>query len=150
VADSRTENGGAPRRGPLGRVLGESIGGLDQLLRLLPEVVGQLRRISRYTESMATEVRGMHAAVVRLEHEVQGLRQDVVGLDHRMEAVEETVARLEPSIADMNLAVRPLRRARARLPRRLPDTPVPAALAESEPPELEAGGPHGDPLVPRA
>ena len=120
-------------------------------MRLLPEVVGQLRRISRFTESMATEVRGMHAAVVRLEHEVQGLRQDVVQLDHRMEAVEQTVGRLEPAIADMNLAVRPLRRARARLPHRAPEKAMAGdLLLQPEPPELETGGPQGDPLIPRA
>jgi hypothetical protein len=85
----------------------------------------------------------MHAAVVRLEHEVQGLRQDVRGLDGRMESVEAGMARLEPHIADVNLAMRPLRRAKARLPHR-------SATGHPEPSELDGGGPQGDPLLPAA
>jgi hypothetical protein len=133
-------NGGPPRRGPLGRVLGDSLGEVSQLLRLLPEVAHHLKKISRYTETMATEVRGMHAAVVRLEHEVQGLRVDVVSLDARMSGIEAGMGRLEPHIADVNLAMRPLRRARARLPQRSPGNGD-AIVAP-----LDPDPPHGDPL----
>lgn len=134
MEESHTDNGatderrepGSRRRSPLGRVLGDSFNELN-VLRLLPEVTSHLRQISRFTETMASEVRGMHAAVVRLEHEVQGLREQVGALDGRMQAVEQGMGRLEPHIADVSLVMRPLRRARARLPQK------PATVA-SEPP----------------
>lgn len=135
-ADPRSGSG--PRRGPLGRVLGDSLGEVAQLLRLLPEVAHHLKKISRFTESMATEVRGMHAAVVRLENEVQGLREDVVSLDARMAGIEQGMSRLEPHIADVNLAIRPLRRARARLPHR--------SNGEALAAPVDPDAPHGDPL----
>jgi uncharacterized coiled-coil protein SlyX len=55
----------------------------------------------------------------------------VVRLEERMVEVEGRMARLEPHIADVNLAVRPLRRARARLPQRA--AAVEAANGEQPP-----------------
>jgi hypothetical protein len=46
------------------------------------------------------------------------LNERVQDLGDRMAAVETAVTRLEPHVADVNLAMRPLRRARARLPTR--------------------------------
>ena len=149
MAEDRTDSGtfedprGSARRGPLGRMLGDSFGELNQLLRLLPELAHHLKQISRFTESMATEVRGMHAAVVRLEHEMQGLREEVAGIDDRMAAIEAGMDRLEPYIADVNLAVRPLKRARARLPHRSAAADGTDAL-----PADDVAGPSGDPLRP--
>jgi hypothetical protein len=97
---------------------------------------------------MATEVRGMHAAVVRLEHEVQGLRVDVGELDVRLTAIDEGMSRLEPHIADVNLAMRPLRRARARLPHRSNGVAAAAALdVEAVAAPVDPDAPHGDPLT---
>jgi hypothetical protein len=102
---------------PLGRLLSESLGDLN-VLRLLPEVTSHLRAIRRFTESMDNEVRGMRLGVERLEVQVEGLKDQVASLDARCVEIETRMARLEPYIADVNLAIRPLRRARARLPQR--------------------------------
>lgn len=114
-ANSPASEHEAHRSRRLGRLLGDSVG---EALRFLPELAADLRAIRHNTETMASEVRGMHSAVRRVEHEVQGLRGDVMRLEQRMVEVESGMARLEPHIADVNLAVRPLRRARARLPQR--------------------------------
>ena len=71
----------------------------------------------------------MHASVERIEVEIADLTERITIdlteritiLGGRMESVEAAVVRLEPHIANVNLAVRPLRRARARLPGR-PET----------------------------
>ena len=67
---------------------------------------------------MDNEVTGMHASVERIEVEMRELSSRISALDARMESVEGAIGRLEPYVADLNLAIRPLRRARARLPGR--------------------------------
>jgi hypothetical protein len=104
-------------------------------LRLLSELAADLRVIRKHTISMDHEVTGMHASVERIEVEMHGLSERIGALDERMAAVEGAIERLEPHVADLNLAIRPLRRARARFPNR----PGPEA-AEAEP-EAEAGEP---------
>jgi hypothetical protein len=103
------------RRGPLaplGRIVADSVGELN-FLRVLPILAAHLKAIRRYTEHMDDEVTGMHAAVERMEGEIRLLREDISGLEQR-------IGRLEPYLEDVNLAVRPFRRARARLPGRHP------------------------------
>jgi chromosome segregation ATPase len=102
---------------PLGRLLSDSLGDLN-VLRLLPEVTSHLRAIRRFTEGINAEVAGMHAGVVRLEGQVAELKTEVSGLNERVFAMEQRLGALEPHVADMSLAIRPLRRARARLPQR--------------------------------
>jgi hypothetical protein len=93
-------------------------------LRLLSQVAADLRSIRGHTISMDREVTGMHASVERIEVEMRELTARITELDGRMASVEAAVIRLEPHIADVNLAMRPLRRARARLPNRpQPDAP---------------------------
>jgi hypothetical protein len=87
-------------------------------LRLLSEVAADLRSIRRHTISMDREVTGMHASVERMEVEMRELTARITDLDGRMASVEAAVGRLEPHIADVSLAMRPLRRARARFPTR--------------------------------
>jgi hypothetical protein len=64
---------------------------------------------------MDPEMVGMHAAVERIEGQMGDLNVRIGELADRMSDVERAVARLEPHVADVNLAVRPLRRARARI-----------------------------------
>lgn len=99
---------------------------MGDVVRILPELAANLRAIRRATESMASEVRGMHTGVRRIELQVVELRDQVARMDGRVLAVEEHMGRLEPHIAEVNLAVRPLRRARARLAQRAP-APAPDA-----------------------
>jgi chromosome segregation ATPase len=87
-------------------------------LRLLAEITADLRSIRKHTISMDREVTGMHASVERIEVEMHELTTRITDLDRRMASVESAVVRLEPHIADVNLAIRPLRRARARFPNR--------------------------------
>jgi hypothetical protein len=87
-------------------------------LRVLAEVAADLRSIRRHTTSMDREVTGMHASVERIEVEMRALTTRMTDLDARMASVEAAVIRLEPHIADVNLAMRPLRRVRGRLPGR--------------------------------
>jgi chromosome segregation ATPase len=87
-------------------------------LRVLAEVAADLRSIRKHTISMDREVTGMHASVERIEVQMQELTARITDLDTRMESVESAVIRLEPHIADVNLAMRPLRRVRGRLPTR--------------------------------
>jgi chromosome segregation ATPase len=89
-------------------------------LRLLSQLAADLNSIRRHTISMDREVTGMHASVERIEVEMRELSGRIGALDDRMAMVEAAVERLEPHVADMNLAIRPLRRARARLPGRPP------------------------------
>ncbi len=117
---SSQESHGQGRLPSLGRLLGDSLGDLN-VLRLLPEVTSHLRAIRRFTESMDAEVRGMHAGVRRLELQVEALGGQVERLDGRVLEMESRLAELEPHIADVSLAIRPLRRARARLPHRSVD-----------------------------
>jgi hypothetical protein len=84
-------------------------------------VASDLRSIRKHTTSMDNEVTGMHASVERIEVEMRELSGRIGALDQRMESVEGAIGRLEPYVADLNLAMRPLRRARARLPGR-PDS----------------------------
>ncbi len=107
------------RRGPLaplGRIVADSVGELN-FLRVLPVLAAHLKAIRRYTEHMDDEVTGMHASVERMEGEIRMLRADISGL-------EEKIGRLEPYLEDVNMAVRPFRRARARLPGRPPSRDV--------------------------
>jgi chromosome segregation ATPase len=115
-----------PRRWP---GLGD-LGAQVNPLRLLAEVAADLRLIRKHTISMDREVTGMHASVERIEVEMRELTERIGALDRRMAAVEGAVERLEPHVADLNLAIRPLRRARARFPNR----PQPGApdLGEEE------------------
>jgi uncharacterized coiled-coil protein SlyX len=100
------------------------IGSAVNPLRVLAEVAADLRSIRKHTISMDREVTGMHASVERIEVEMRELTARITDLDGRMASVEAAVIRLEPHIADVNLAMRPLRRARARLPNRpQADTP---------------------------
>src|ERR1700730_289040 len=104
-----------PRRGPLaplGRIVANSVGEFN-FLRVLPVLAAHLKAIRRYTEHMDDEVTGVHASGERMEGESVLLREDISGLEQR-------IGRLEPYLEDVNLAVRPFRRARARLPRRHP------------------------------
>jgi chromosome segregation ATPase len=99
-------------------------------LRLLSQLAADLGSIRRHTISMDREVTGMHASVERIEVEMRELTSHIAELDERMASVESAVVRLEPYIADLNLALRPLRRARARFPNR----PVAEQPAGAEPP----------------
>jgi phage shock protein A len=94
------------------------LGAAANPLRLLAEMAADLRSIRKHTISMDREVTGMHASVERLEVEMRELTARITDLDRRMESVESAVVRLEPHIADVSLAMRPLRRARARFPNR--------------------------------
>lgn len=99
-------------------------------LRLLAEITADLRSIRKHTISMDREVTGMHASVERIEVEMRELTARISDLDQRMASVESAVIRLEPHIADVNLAMRPLRRVRGRLPGRPPTGSEPT---DSEP-----------------
>lgn len=114
---STREARGERRRPPLGRLLADGLGDLN-VLRLLPEVTSHLRAIRRFTQSMDSEVRSMNAGVRRLGVQLEELKGQVAQLDSRVGEMEERVGRLEPHLADVSLAIRPLRRARARLPQR--------------------------------
>lgn len=103
--------------------LGE-LGASVNPLRVLAEVAADLRSIRKHTISMDREVTGMHASVERIEVEMRELTARISDLDQRMGSVESAVIRLEPHIADVSLAMRPLRRARARFPGR-PHTATP-------------------------
>jgi phage shock protein A len=103
-----------PRRFP---GLGD-LGAAVNPLRLLSQLAADLNSIRRHTISMDREVTGMHASVERIEVEMRELTVRIGALDDRMAMVEAAVERLEPHVADMNLAIRPFRRARARLPGR--------------------------------
>ena len=109
-------------RSPLGRVVGEPLADLVAtarfLSRVLPEVARELRAIRTHVASMDPEMVGMHRAVQRIEGDIKGLNGRIDELSDHMAAVELAVTRLEPHIADVNLVMRPLRRARARLPMR--------------------------------
>ena len=115
--------------------LGE-LGSAVNPLRLLSQVAADLRSIRKHTISMDREVTGMHASVERIEVEMRELTSRITELDERMGSVESAVIRLEPYIADLNLAIRPLRRARARFPNR----PVSDQPGVDEEPPSEAAG----------
>ncbi len=115
--------------------LGE-LGSAVNPLRLLSELAADLRSIRKHTISMDREVTGMHASVERIEVEMRDLTSRITDLDERMASVESAVVRLEPYVADLNLALRPLRRARARFPNR----PVPESPEAGEAPPGEAAG----------
>jgi hypothetical protein len=66
------------------------------------------------------------------------LTDRIGALDERMGSVEGAVERLEPYVADLNLALRPIRRARARFPKAAP-AEVADAVAEA------AGAPDDGP-----
>jgi hypothetical protein len=109
----------ARRRLPgIGQIVSESVGDLGGVLRLVPDIANYLRAISFHTKHMDVEVTGMHAAVERLDVELRELRAEIAELDARMGTVADAVERLEPHIADVNMAMRPFRRARAKLPGR--------------------------------
>jgi chromosome segregation ATPase len=115
------------------------LGAAANPLRLLSELAADLRVISKHTVHMDREVTGMHASVERIEDEMRALTDRIGALDERMAAVEGAVERLEPYVADLNLALRPLRRARARFPKAAPADAAEivaeaAADADDEPP----------------
>jgi hypothetical protein len=126
-ADAEHERSGESQirgwmRSPLGRVIGEPLSDLVATARflstVLPEVARELRAIRGHVASMDPEMIGMHRAVQRIEGDMNTLNARVEELSDHMVAVEIAVNRLEPHVADVNLAMRPLRRARARLPTR--------------------------------
>jgi chromosome segregation ATPase len=115
--------------------LGE-LGASVNPLRLLAQLAADLGSIRKHTISMDREVTGMHASVERIEVEMRELASRIGELDERMASVESAVVRLEPYVADLNLALRPLRRARARFPNR----PIPEQPAGDDEPPSEAAG----------
>lgn len=122
--DERAEEGPARgwMRSQLGRVISEPLADLVStatlLSTVLPQVATELQAIHKHVASIDPEMVGMHSAVRRIEGEIQALNARIDELGAEMSAVETAVARLEPHVADVNLAMRPLRRARARLPTR--------------------------------
>jgi uncharacterized protein YoxC len=108
-------------RSPLGRVIAEPLADLVStarfLSKVLPEVARELRAIRTHVACMDPEMVGMHSAVRRIHGEINSLNGRIDELSEHMAGVETAVTRLEPHIADVNLAMRPLRRARARLTR---------------------------------
>ena len=131
-ADAESDRSGAGQtrawmRLQLGRVVSEPLGDLVATARflssVLPEVARELRTIRGHVASIDPEMVGMHEAVQRIEGNIKVLSERIEDLGDHMTAVETAVARLEPHVADVNLAVRPLRRARARLPSRPAATP---------------------------
>jgi chromosome segregation ATPase len=102
----------------VGRILTDSLGDLRAaatfLRRVLPEIAKDLSHIRDHVEVVDRETTGMHASVERIEIEIGALSGRISELGERMQAVEEAVVRLEPHVAEVNLAVRPFRRARAR------------------------------------
>jgi predicted nucleic acid-binding Zn-ribbon protein len=86
------------------------------LSKVLP-VARELGAIRTHVASMDPEVVGKHRAVRRIHAEIKSRNGRVEELSEHMAEVETAVTRLEPHIAYVNRAMRPLRRARARLPR---------------------------------
>jgi chromosome segregation ATPase len=113
------EQHGWLRLPPLGRVLGEPLADLAAaaafLRRGLPEIAADLSAIRTHVGSMDPEMVGMHASVERIEGQMGDLNDRIGELAERMADVERAVERLEPHVKDVNLAVRPLRRAWARV-----------------------------------
>ncbi len=114
-------------------------------LRLLSQLAADLTSIRKHTISMDREVTGMHASVERIEVEMRELSGRIGALDARMASVESAVERLEPYVADLNLAMRPLRRARARFPNRAGADPAelgedPSARPGEDPPAERSSG----------
>jgi capsule polysaccharide export protein KpsE/RkpR len=105
------------------------------LRRVLPEIAADLSAIRTHVGSMDPEMVGMHASVERIEGQIGDLNDRIVALAQRMADVERAVARLEPHVADVNLAVRPLRRAWARM---RPVQERPEGQSEPEPEEYGA------------
>jgi hypothetical protein len=128
-------DGREPRRrlAPLGRLLAEPLSDLASaaafLRRVLPEISNDLKAINGHVANMDPEMVGMHASVERIEDHMGELSAKIGELGLRMEAVEAAINRLEPHVADVNLAVRPFRRARARLPTRQSDDSVGGAAS---------------------
>lgn len=122
AADGESGHSWGWMRSPLGRVIGEPLADLVStarfLSRVLPDVARELRAIRIHVASMDPEMVGMHGAVRRIEGDIKTLNGRIDELSEHMAAVEMAVTRLEPHVADVNLAMRPLRRARARLPTR--------------------------------
>jgi hypothetical protein len=118
------------------------LGAAANPLRLLSELASDLRAIRTHTIHMDSEVTGMHASVERMEVEMRALTERIGLLDERMAGVEGAVERLEPYVADLNLALRPFRRARARFPKGapidlgegVPDAPDAPDVRDDEPP----------------
>jgi hypothetical protein len=109
------------RRPGIGQIVSGSVGDIGSVLRLVPDIANYLRSISFHVKHMDIEVGAMVSGVRDLNEEmremraeIHGLRALIIDLDERMKTVADAVERLEPHIADVNLAVRPLRRAGAR------------------------------------
>ena len=122
----------------LGRMLSEPLADLVAaaafLRRVLPEIAGDLAAIRRHVGSMDPEMVGMHASVERIEGQMGDLNHRIADLAQRMADVERAVERLEPHVKEVNLAVRPFRRARARM------RPVHGPEAPEGRDETEQGG----------
>lgn len=85
------------------------------LRHVMPAIAADLGAIRTHVGSMDPEMVGMHASVERIEGQMVALNDRIGDLADRMADVERAVERLEPHVKDVNLAVRPLRRARARM-----------------------------------
>jgi hypothetical protein len=116
---SELEQHGWLRLPSLGKVLGEPLADLVAaaafLRRVLPEIAADLGAIRTHVGSMDPEMVGMHASVERIEGQMGALNDRIGDLAQRMADVEHAVERLEPHVKDVNLAVRPLRRAWTRM-----------------------------------
>jgi uncharacterized membrane protein YdfJ with MMPL/SSD domain len=113
------EQHGWRRLPALGKVLSEPLADLVSaaafLRHVLPEIAADLGAIRSHVGLMDPEMVGMHGSVERIEGQMGELNDRIGELSQRMADVEQAVARLEPHVADVNLAVRPLRRAWARM-----------------------------------
>ncbi len=109
------DHAGRLRLPSVGRILQDLASGAAFLRRVLPEIAADLQAIRGHVASMDPEMLGMHAAVKRIEGEIAEMSGRIEELGEHMMAVEQAVERLEPHVADVNLAMRPLRRARARM-----------------------------------
>jgi uncharacterized membrane protein YdfJ with MMPL/SSD domain len=116
---TKLEQHGWRRLPALGKVLSEPLADLVSaaafLRHVLPEIAADLGAIRSHVGSMDPEMVGMHSSVERIEGQMGELNDRIGELSQRMADVEQAVARLEPHVADVNLAVRPLRRAWARM-----------------------------------
>jgi chromosome segregation ATPase len=92
----------------------ENLGSIAQAARLLPEINQHLASIAARVDSLDGEVARMRKAVEDLRQDVRVVREAVDPLDQRLREVRQAFERLEPELTDIGLAVRPLRRARAR------------------------------------
>lgn len=96
---------------PLVGVVGTVAGELIALLRLPSTLVG----VGHSLEEIREDVRTLDEEVRRMRAGVDGLGEHVEVLPEQLAMISEGFALLGPELHDINQAVRPLRRARARL-----------------------------------